>query len=659
MKRLLKRVLPRSTINTLRGAADAAARPFRLHRANSVGSRLARYRPGRKTVLFFVPEGGVRLYLIVQAVIGKTLAEAGHNAVFVRCFGVFPRCPMKDSVLLPYDATPQREAEVCLRCHTQTLSVLDAYDLDYLDAREFFDDAAAARVRDAMAGLPEDRLAFEHDGIRIGKLAFYDFAIAAKHPIEVALSPTAQIKYDRYIENCLVTIEVVKAMRKRLKFDAIACFDEYAMMSCARLAFKDAPLPARMMSVAYHFNGDPRRILAMSNPTVVKEQSWRASHWQQWRDLPLPPETIAEITGDLIFRLAGSGAHIYSPNKTTGAESLLEHFRLSGERRLLVAYPSSGDEYDALKYNMQGLGVAAELHEDAFRDQFEWLHALIEHVEASADLQLILRLHPRIGATPRDGVRSPDYDRYHREFSGAYKHCRIVWPEEKISSYDIAELADGALVSWSTVGLEMARFGMPVLTGCTSIVTVAPPGEEFIRMARNRVEYFEMLEAMTASPVPTRAKALRLAYRWYNMFYLGNSIDVLDLPITADRLPPFRLPRNAQLIESIMLGAGEAMDFNLEQLRRCQRADSPASETAALRGQIGRLVHFLVTGTDPKEAVQLTITEGANPSLPGPRAGALWLEGNRVSYSHRGRPLQRYSPMIARLGRIHGALNEG
>ena len=103
LKQTIKRVLPAGAIRFARGMVADLARPAKLRRARATGSRLKHYVPGRRTVLFFVPEGGVRLYLVEQAILGRTLRDLGHNVLFVRCFDVFPRCPYKDSVLMPFE----------------------------------------------------------------------------------------------------------------------------------------------------------------------------------------------------------------------------------------------------------------------------------------------------------------------------------------------------------------------------------------------------------------------------------------------------------------------------------------------------------------------------------------------------------------------------
>ena len=649
MKQTIKRVLPAGAVRFARSMVADLTRPAKLRRARVTGSRLKHYAPGRRTVLFFVPEGGVRLYLAEQAVLGRTLLDLGHNVLFVRCFDVFPRCPYKDSVLMPFDVARSAELDACLHCHDQTLSMLDEYDLDYLDVRELLGATVLAGIRNTMAGLPEDRGTFEHGGIRIGQLALYDFSIINKHSAELDIGPAERARIDQYIENSLLAIEVVRAAHARHRLDAVACFDEYSMMSAARLAARDLGLQARMVSVAYHFNADPSRVVAMSSPTIVREQELRAGKWPQWRDLPLPRPMVETIFSDLIHRLSRSGAHIYSPNKTADAAALMQTLRLAPGRRLLVAYPSSRDEHDALVHNLRGLGVTKAPAREAFADQFEWLSGLIDWVESGQDYQLVIRIHPRVGATPRDGRASPDLARYRERFSGDYRHCRIVWPADKVSSYDLAELADAALISWSTMGLELARLGVPVMSGHTSLLTAAPPGETFIRLAGDRTGYFNAIAELVAVTPDAGAAALRAALRWYNLFYLGNAIDISDLGIEEGRLPVYRRPANAELIESVMLGRGEALDANLARLCAHARSvpDPAIVETDALRGQIGRLIAFIATGRDPGQDVGIAF--GRDPAAGG---AAMTIAGQNIVYTDDNIRVNRFSPLLVRLGNI-------
>ena len=94
-----------------------------------------------------------------------------------------------------------------------------------------------------------------------------------------------------------------------------------------------------------------------------------------------------------------------------------------------------------------------------FRDQIEWLEALIKKVELSRNLQLIVRIHPREGANRREAVVSSHLGLLKSRFSRSYNHVRFVWPGDEVSSYDLMELADVGPRSWSSTALEMARLG--------------------------------------------------------------------------------------------------------------------------------------------------------------------------------------------------------
>jgi len=606
------------------GARDRALAPINSLQARRIGSRVRHAQAGRRTVLFFAPEAAIDLYMRTHAALAHTLQAQGHNVLFVRCFDVFPRCPVKDMLLLRADATPAEHRAACLACHRSSSAFLRGHGFDFFDLRELVSAEALGRIEAALRTAPAAGFDLDYDGINVGALAFYDFAILQKHPRERAMDERDRAIWLAYVKSVMLSIEAVSALAGRMKLDVVACFDEYGMMSGARLAGIRAGARPRLISVSFHLDGDPRRPVALSNLTVTRELAWRREQWPQWRDLALTPEAVAQAVDDLVVRLIGSGPNVYSPNKTAGSD-LRAALRLDPARKLLVAYTSSVDEYDALKANLRGLGLEAPVSRDAFADTFAWLDFLIPYVEASTDLQLVVRIHPRVGATARDRLPSNEYERYRRELGRPLRHCRVVWPEEKVSSYDLAEIADLALVSWSALGLELARLGVPVLSGNRSVMTIAPESS-FIALAETREEYQRMLRELLRGYAHPAAQ-LRAAFRWYNMFHLGNTIDMRDT-IAADGKANYAArPRHAALVEDIFIRGAEAITGNLAELRAAQGPGALERETEALARQVRRLTGLLATGRDP----------GADYALPA--AG------------------ERHSTMVARLLRIHAELS--
>lgn len=603
--------------------------------------------------MFFAPEAGVTLYIRTQAVLARILQSQGCNVVLVRCFELLPLCPVKGMLLMPFDAPPAQEQRACLQCYRESERQLDEFGLDFLDLREIIDAAALGRINAAMLQVPSEGLDYEYGGVNVGALAFYDFAISHKRPVDHLMSPAERTAWTKYVRTAITAIEMTRGLVERFSPSTLACFDEYSMMSAARLYARSRGISVRMVSIAYHLNGDPRRPVAMSNLTVVKDFEWRKSRWRKWRDVPLTPALVAAGADDIVYRLTRSGTHIYSPNKTLDTTGLFASLRLDPARRVLVAYTSSRDEHDALLVNLHGLGIEPIPVNDAFADTFEWLHALIDHVEASPDLQLIVRVHPRIGVTARDDRVAAEYQRYRAEFSATYRHCRFVWPEEPVSSFDLAEFADLALVSWSSIAMELARLGVPVLSGNRSVMVIGPD-EGFIEHASTREGYFRSLARLT-NGLTDPGFQLRLCYRWYHLFNLGNSIDLRDVIGEQGELGNLEAAQQVALVKAVFLEGAEALDANLAALAAKVAPDSMRRETKALRKQIGRLVEFICTGNDPVRPPTLRLCDDSAMQFPQQR-GRLSVAGDVLIYDSGDRLWRRRSTLAARLGRIFEAL---
>ena len=105
-------------------------------------------------------------------------------------------------------------------------------------------------------------------------------------------------------------------------------------------------------------------------------------------------------------------------------------------------YASIGDEYDALSL---------------FPTQYKGIRYIAELLENKEDYHLYLRIHPNLSRI--------NY-RYHTELlklSDEYKNITVIAGKDTVSSYDLMDAADKVVVFGSTIGMEAAYWGKPVI----------------------------------------------------------------------------------------------------------------------------------------------------------------------------------------------------
>ncbi len=89
----------------------------------------------------------------------------------------------------------------------------------------------------------------------------------------------------------------------------------------------------------------------------------------------------------------------------------------------------------------------------------EWLKRSLEYFAERDDVQLIVRVHPGERNLPGPSVA----DMVNENLPILPEHIQIVGAEDAINTYDLIQAADLGLVYTTTVGLEMAMSGLPVI----------------------------------------------------------------------------------------------------------------------------------------------------------------------------------------------------
>jgi hypothetical protein len=152
-----------------------------------------------------------------------------------------------------------------------------------------------------------------------------------------------------------------------------------------------------------------------------------------------------------------------------------------------------------------------------FPDMFAWLDSLVPVIRAHADTLFVVRAHPdedRPGKESQERVADWFQDRGLDRQANAY----LIAPRELVSSYELLHHAKLVLVYNSSVGLESAMLGKPVLSAGRARFSHVSIGWT----ARDADHYRETLdELLHAGRVDVPAEYSEQARRWlyYEAFH--------------------------------------------------------------------------------------------------------------------------------------------
>jgi len=595
-------------------------------------------------VVFFTPEAGVLPHYTAQLVLAKTLQTLGHPIAFVRCFRCLTRCPVMDLHQVPVERTPRDSEKFCLRCCGQAFRLLDEYHLTNLDLRTLQDDTTQGDIDAALADPAAKLLDFSFDGKPFGKLCAFDLVLACKVANFDALSVQQRQLWQAYIAASIEAYRATQNLIRKHPVRRIVCFNDYSVFLGVRLAAEELGVPVMTTTLASHCNIDRRKYVFYKKPSTMTYVQ-QAAAWPSWRGLALRPQRVSDIGDDIFERFRGLGSHVYSTAKTFVQSRLRDTLQLHPGKKLLVAYTSSLDEYRAAVAMREALHFEPLSTDTPFVNQIEWLGALISDTESRGDRNLVIRIHPREGVNKRERFASQHLLQLRAEFDKPYRNCRIIWPEDPISSYDLAELADVALTSWSSIGLELARIGVPVVVCAHSHMKT--PEEDFLNWGQTPQAYFAKVTEVLQRQ-PSLGPIIR-AFRWYNLIYLGLSLDLKDLipDATYDEVPPFVLPREARAIEQVLVEGRDVLEINRARLEAEQTPDSPALEVVAIRLFLRRLIELAMTGNLPASGRGLSFSDSNQEGLGD--GTVIECEGSTVRMSRNGRTWMRDSPLVSRL----------
>lgn len=257
-----------------------------------------------------------------------------------------------------------------------------------------------------------------------------------------------------------------------------------------------------IQTVTYEFGEQSDRIwMSQDKPVMLQDTN---ELWQHYQDADFPEENYARLDALYAKRTDGklwqSFSRQWQGTPTEGQLAVREKLGLDQRPVVLLAANVIGD---SLTLGRQVFSATMT----------EWIEKTTNYFVERDDVQFILRIHPGEKYTKGPSVG----DIVDELFPELPESVRLIRANDPFNTYDLISIASLGLTYTTTVGMEMAMHGLPVVvSGNTHYrdrgFTLDPASWE---------EYFKILDSFRAAPesfIYTEEdvrRAKRYAYRFF------------------------------------------------------------------------------------------------------------------------------------------------
>jgi hypothetical protein len=320
--------------------------------------------------------------------------------------------------------------------------------------------------------LPDSWHNFEVDGLPVGLWA-KDILVNNYVVGDYTLIPDHQRLGLAHLRNLLLLKLAYERLLDVVKPDRVVSNDSYyGMWAMLQKLCENRSIPffshwigGRQGGWCYAYN-DSAMNLDFSRP------------WKKFSAIPLDQEKRGKVDNWLEGRLSGAEMILDTASLASHQSERFDLSRLDPEKP--IALLAANVIWDLAALNKQVV----------FEDMIGWIAETIEWFRINPQYQLIIKAHP--------GELNPLIPETRERIEAALAARKITLPDNvfllsprvKLTVYQLYPLVSALLVHTTTVGIEMAAKGMPVITSAKSPYR----GFEFTLDPEDRTQYFQALE---------------------------------------------------------------------------------------------------------------------------------------------------------------------
>jgi hypothetical protein len=230
-----------------------------------------------------------------------------------------------------------------------------------------------------------------------------------------------------------------------------------------------------------------------------------------WETPPFSTEQNQEVTAYLESRAYGKKDQIsYNTRPIDTREEMVSAINLDADCPVISLFTNV--VWDSVLFYSSRI----------FSDQLDWIFQTVDYFIQHPEAQLAIRIHP--SEARGNGTKQPMSVEINSRFATLPSNIKVITSESYLSSYALAEMSNAVLVFGSTMGLEIASKGIPVIVAADFYTR----GKGFSYDPDTSEEYFGFLDrAIQGEFKHNSVDMLKRARKFaYHMFFRKT----LDLP---------------------------------------------------------------------------------------------------------------------------------
>jgi hypothetical protein len=436
-----------------------------------------------------------RIHNVWEGLIGRGLLEHGANPTVVVCDSL-PRCD-----LYAMD-TPGYSSDLCQSCLNYTRQLFHFFGLPVQPLSNFLTDSDRTEAKIAINGWTNDYGSFVADDLPLGELAAPSLMRTLLRGSIEQDARSTQI-YKEYLEAGFLITRMFNRMLDTIEPDTLIMINGLFFAENIGLTLAKK----RQIHTVTHERAFMVDRLVLAHDRAA---AWYRidEAWRNLKDIPLESTQEVELDNYLRQRETGRDEIInYWPSVEEREDFIIHQLKLDPHKPILTLFPNI-------------LWDTAVFQSDvAFDNMFDWLEYTIHEVSQLSNLQLIIRVHPAEVRIPHQESRERVIDRLAQMFPSLPSNVILVTAESNISSYVLIALSKAISVYTSTIGLEGAVRGVPVLLAGKTHYR----NKGFTYDIELREQYSQLIQDMDAGKL-SWSESVTLARRYAHIFFLRSML---------------------------------------------------------------------------------------------------------------------------------------